>query len=208
MLRKALACIPLAVALAFVAVPAQLMGSTTYFFISQNPDWSDSAAAMAETPIWHATIIEMESDSLPSAPDSFVTTDIDEIHGLGLLTPSETREATERWEDYHNDGCGRAWTSWLLPGYAWINNEQYRTMYVCSATYRTQNYGYCYVRGQCYLNGINKIMDKHQGGWPVNAVAVGASFAHKLSYPWTWDEYGFHDWGTPPTKNSHKYGVW
>jgi hypothetical protein len=203
--------IGLAVVLAFAAVPATSMGSDTYYFIQVNPAYEDSLAASSGSPVLHAVIIEVESDSVPYyTPDSFQVTDIDGIHSLGLLTPSETREGTGRWEDYHDDYPGRAWTSWLLPGYVWLYGEKYRNMYCCSATYRVPpaGAGYVYVRGRAYMNTVNKVMDKWDWRWPSKAVSVGGSFSYQMGYPVVWDEYGYHDWGTAPTKQSHIQGVW
>ncbi|GEM_PF-4417818 len=50
-------------------------------------------------------------------------------------------------------------------------------------------------------------MDKWDRRWPSNAVSVGGSFAYQMGYPVVWDEYGYRDWGTPPTATSHIYGV-
>jgi hypothetical protein len=205
MLRTALCCVLIA-----ATMPATLMGSTTYYFIKSNPDWSDSVAATADTAVWHATIIEMESDSVPSTPDSFEMTDIDDIHSLGLLAPTEAYDAaTTKWEDRHEYG-GRLWTSWLIPGVHWRNGVQKRTMYVASGTYRTNSYGFVAVRGRCFINGgANPKWDsKWVWSWPSNAIVVGHSWEYPTGPAWYWDEYGYHDWGTPPTATSHISGVW
>ncbi len=188
-------------------VPAILMGSDTYYFIRENPDWSDTLTG--DTAVWRAEIIETESDSTLVTPDGWEATDTAEIHSMGLLTPTEAYEAaTTKWEDKH-ESPGRMWISWLIPGCAWYQNKQWRTMYNASGTYRTGFWpGLVAVRGRCFINSVLKWDSEWRWSIFSKSIVVGKSWMYPLTSSWVWDEYGYHDWGTPPTATSHIQGVW
>jgi len=202
----------LVVALAFITVPATLMGSTTYYFIRENPDWS--ATLTGDTAVWRAEIIEMEADSTPSAPDSFVTTDTVEIHSLGLQTPSEDLGDADNspYIDWHSDWWhNRQWASWTIPGSLWWPSGQHRkTMTVGSGTYRPTIPGPCYVRCNTYRNGASywDLGWKGDGHWYITNYVMAKTYDYPYGEQWSWHVYGSHWWGSGATYYSEIQYTW
>jgi hypothetical protein len=192
---KMVSRIGLVLALACVAVPATLMGSDTYLFIRQNPGWSDTL--VEDTAVWRAEIMEILADSVPSGPDSFVTTDTAEIHSLGLMTPSESRIASSSWwMDWHeNYGANRQWASWIVPGYVYRGGQKRKTLTVGSGTYRIWMPGCVGVRCTTYLQYTHywdTVAVKPQ--WYNMSIQVGKTWEYG-SWIWHWQQNGTHYWG-------------
>ena len=180
-------------ALALIAVPTTLMGSDTYYFIRQNPEYSDTI--FPDTAVWPAEIIEILADSIPPTPDSFVTTDTTAIHSLGLMTPSESRLASP-WMDWHSDfWANRQWASWMTPGYVYRNNQKRKTLCAASGTYRITIPGCVGVRCTTYLE-FSHHWDTValRPEWYNTEVEVGKTWEYGL-WTWHWQQNGTHYWG-------------
>ncbi|HTW92949.1 MAG TPA: hypothetical protein VMH22_14755 [bacterium] len=198
----------LVVALACFAVPASLMGSATYLFISENPDFSDAVVDTSQNPVWKAAITEIESDSEVSAPDGYEQTDSAYIHSLGLLTPSEIDLlTTDVHRDWHSEcSRNRKWNSQITTSYTG-NNNQYKLVQVLSGTYR------CYIPGPVAVRCTTWKASWGQGG-PGSYVPVwypdwahGSWWKVELSNSWqygngstfAWIQNGRHTWDSPDT---------
>jgi len=120
--------IGLAVALAAIVVPATLMGSTWYF-IRQNPAL-DTCSFEGDTAIWCEEIIEVEGDSAPTTPDSFVPITAAGLESLGLQGPNQQRLAAPSTDikiDWH-ESPGREWASWWIWGDCWVKGKHYTSL--------------------------------------------------------------------------------
>jgi hypothetical protein len=193
MLRTALCCILIA-----ATMPATLMGSTTYFFINENPDYSDELAEGGEDPVWQAEIIEIESDSAISAPDGYEETDTAYIHGIGLLAPSELVAQTGTYSDWHYDFWhNRYWGSTITTSYA-DPQHLFKRVQVQSVTGRYT------IPGVVAVNDSTICPQLQGGGWfPGWKSAWGwrifwaNSWSYGSGYTKTWTQIGWHNWNGP-----------
>jgi hypothetical protein len=191
--------IGLVVALACVAMPATLMG-TTYFFINENPDYSDSLAAAGEEPLWQAEIIEVESDSEIDAPSGYEETDTAYIHSMGLLAPSELvlGSGPGVYKDWHTDlWHNRYWGSIITTSYA----GPLKRVQVNSTTGR-------YAPGIVAVNDSTICPQLQGGGWfPGWYSAWGwyVQWAKSWSYgdTKTWTQIGWHNWNSGDFLRTH-----
>lgn len=190
--------IGLVVALACIAVPATLMGSTTYFFINENPDFSDAIAETSEAPVWKADIMEVESDSAVSTPDGYEATDTAYIHSLGLLAPSEEVALTAGiYRDWHYDfWANREWGSQIR---TW--SYGYKLVTVLSGTYRITIPGSVAVRCTTLLESEPIWTPPWATGswWRVQ---LTNTWAYSNNYWWHWTQIGRHMWSGPDNRRT------
>ena len=191
--------IGLAVALACVAVPTTLMGSTWYF-IRQNPAL-DTCSFEGDTAIWCQDIIEIDGDSTPITPDSFVTTDSAGLDSLGLQGPNAELLAATLGNYAVDSQCApnRMWKSWLIGGDCWVKSKHYRTMTGASGTYRPGNFnwGYVAVADSIYGNGTAKAYNYPWHHDYNNAIVVCSHIMYPWGLPWwEWQVWGNHSWGS------------
>ncbi len=188
----------LVVALAFIAVPATLMGSTTYFFINENPDYTDALAEESYEPVWNAEIIEVESDSEVSTPDGYEETDTAYIHSLGLLAPSELDANPGTYKDWRSDFWhNRYWGSTITTSYS---TPSLKRVQVTSCTGRYTAPGIVAVNDSTICSNLQG------GGWfPGWQTAWGwriqwaKSWTYGSGNTWSWTQIGRHSWNAPET---------
>ena len=182
-------------------VRAQSGSAGVYFFINENPDYSDSLAQTSEEPVWNAEIIEIESDSAISTPDGYEATDTAYIHSLGLLAPSEL-VAFPTYQDWHSDFWhNRYWGSTITTSYANATHTLKRVQ-VNSITGRYTGPGIVAVNDSTICPGLAG------GGWfPGWYSAYGwyVQWARSWSYSdtKTWTQIGWHNWNTPEYLRTH-----
>jgi len=197
--------IGLVVVLAFAALPATLMGSNTYYFINQNPNYSDSLVEASEVPVWQAEMLEIESDLAVSAPAGYVATDTAEIHSLGLLTPSEIAGKPGTYKDWYTEFWrNRQWGSCITTSYA---TQGYKRVSVMSGTYRYTVPGTVAVQCSTYRNSLG-----YWGpGWKVDywwKVERAKAWLYKSDQVWSWKQKGWHWWGSGDTEHSQVVVEW
>ena len=188
--------IGLVVALACVAVPATLMGSTWYF-IKQNPAL-DTASSVGDTAIWCEDVIQINGDlsvgdSTPITPDSFVAITAAGLDSLGLLTGTPGNYAVD--SEY---SAGRIWKSWLTWGTTWYQNKLWKVMTGASGTYRTGFWGgYLAVTDSIYGGGgIVKRYNPWKSTPYDHAIVVYSRVQYPTTDYWLWQVWGTHSWGS------------
>jgi hypothetical protein len=195
--------IGLVVVLAFAAVPAMLMGDTTYFFIDENPYFDDELEA-GEAPAMKAAIVEVESDSEVSAPDGYEETDTAYIHSLGLLAPSELALCSGLgvYKDWHTDfWANREWGTGIMTSYI----GGYKLVQVLTVTARYT------IRGIVSVNDttISPIIPPNGGWYPGWITKWGARIQWAASWlydeedSYSWTQVGRHSWNTGPILRTH-----
>jgi hypothetical protein len=196
MLKTALCCVLIA-----ATIPAILMGSTTYFFINENPYYSETEAEQSEEPLWQAEIIEIESDSAISAPDGYEETDTAYIHSIGLLAPSEQvlYSGPGVYKDWHNDFWhNRYWGSTITTSYA----GPLKRVQVNSTT------GRYYGPGIVAVNDSTICPQLQGGGWFPGWYSAWGLYVH-WAKSWsyvdtkTWTQIGWHNWNGPDFLRTH-----
>lgn len=185
----------LMVALACIAVPATLMGSTWYF-IRENPAL-DSSSFDGDTAVWCEDIMKIEGDSAPTTPDSFVAITAAGLDSLGFQDP-DTQLLYAASGNYAVDSHaspGRIWKSWLIWGEGWIKGERKMIVWGSSGTYRTNSYGYVAVTDSMYLYNTRKyhLPWKSKLG---TAIVVTTRIAYPYGARMWWRVWGTHSWGS------------
>lgn len=183
--------IGLVVALACIAVPATLMGSTWYF-IRQNPAL-DTASSDGDTAIWCGDIMQIDGDSTPITPDSFVAITAAGLESLGLFTITPGNYVVDS-----QVSPGRIWKSWLTWGTRWYKDRLWKVMTGASGTYRTGFWGgYLAVTDSIYGGGG---LVKRYNPWKSTPYGHGISVGSTVQYPltsyWLWQVWGTHSWGS------------
>jgi len=182
----------LVVALACIAVPATLMGSTWYF-IKLNP--AVDTASMGDTAIWCGDLIQIDGDSTPITPDSFVATTAYGLETLGFLPAANSGNYAVDSEYAPN----RIWKSWLIWGTTYYQGKQVKVMWGSSGTYRPGGLlhrGYVAVTDSVYGDGKRQAwIDWHSQEWD-NAIVVTSRFQYPLTSYWLWQVWGTHSWGS------------
>ncbi|GEM_PF-1142944 len=186
--------------------------AVVHYFINQNPDYSDSLAGVSEDPVWVAEIIEIDADSTAtvSTPDGYEATDTAEIHSLGLLTPSENLHAAigQNHSDWHsNFWANRKWGSWINVGY---RTSKLKFATCGTGTYRYTIPGWCLIR--CRTKCNSEVWWDHWW-WDGADRTWGYAEQQTWTYPaentyWSWDQEGWHSWGSGSNGWSHLTVPW
>uniref|UniRef100_A0A7C4GI53 Uncharacterized protein n=1 Tax=candidate division WOR-3 bacterium TaxID=2052148 RepID=A0A7C4GI53_UNCW3 len=176
-----------------------------HYFIQLNPNYSDGAAALSSNPLWIAAIIEVGSDSIPAPVDGYSPTTLEDIHALGLLSPSESRKAAMKDGDYDGqESFGRRWGSWINAGY---RTQALKYATCGSGTYRTWVPGGVAVRCSTLCSGQVIWNPPWQGAWGYG-IAIQRTWAYPSHATFTWRHFGWHSWYSGSNESSYLLKEW
>ena len=189
---KMVARIGLVLALACIAAPATLRGSTWYF-IKLNP--AADTASIGDTAIWCGEVMEVDGDSTPTPPDSFDAVSAYGLETLGFMPTAGAGNYAVDSEYAPN----RIWKSWLIWGSGYDNHgNKCKIMWGSAGTYRPGGLfheGYVAVEDSVHGDTIRRVNDWISS--PFNSAIV---LTNRFNYPiqayWRWDVWGTHSWGS------------
>ncbi|MEO0087527.1 MAG: hypothetical protein ABIK90_05600 [candidate division WOR-3 bacterium] len=173
---------------------------TIFYFIKEFPNEEYESGLITNVVAIIEVITSSQDTSFLEIPAGFRYVTLEELHNMGILSPSESQDTTSLGElDFYVEDRrqyqGDKWAvSWIRGTY--VSQTPLKCIYCGSETYREWWPGRLWLRGYTYRNGwlVYDSGPIRKWGWSIKCV-------YRATYPQStvfhWCQEGFHRWNGP-----------